>query len=124
MANACVTSPANMAAVGVGSFVKRNFPIRSLTRYADEPAGKYTVTGPLCTPNDVIGKKVIMPPVEPGDLIGVERSGAYGPSASPGLFLSHGFPAEVMVHQGTTHLIRERDRKDEILAKQRLVDFN
>jgi diaminopimelate decarboxylase len=114
----------HMAAVGVGSFVKRNFPIRSLTRYEDEPSGKYTVTGPLCTPNDVIGKKVVMPPVEPGDLIGVERSGAYGPSASPGLFLSHGFPAEVMVYQGTARLIRERDRKDEILAKQRLVDFN
>jgi hypothetical protein len=40
---------------------------------------------------DVIGKRVPLPPVEPGDLLGVERSGAYGPSASPGLFLSHGF---------------------------------
>lgn len=113
----------HMAAVGVGSFVKRNFPIRSLTRYRDEPTGKYTVTGPLCTPNDVIGKKVVLPPVEAGDLLGVERSGAYGLTASPGLFLSHGFPAEVLVHDGTPHLIRERDRKEELLAKQRLVDF-
>ncbi len=114
----------HMAAVGVGSFVKRNFPIRSLTRYQDEPTSKYTVTGPLCTPNDVIGKKVVMPEVTAGDLLGVERSGAYGPSASPGLFLSHGFPAEVLVHNGTAHLVRERDRKEELLAKQRLVDFN
>ncbi|AEW96632.1 MULTISPECIES: type III PLP-dependent enzyme [Streptomycetaceae] len=113
----------HMAAVGVGSFVKRNFPIRSLTRYHEPAAGSYTVTGPLCTPNDVIGKKVQLPPVEPGDLLGVERSGAYGPTASPGLFLSHGFPAEVLVHQGTAHLVRERDRAAEILAKQHLVDF-
>ncbi|MFJ9948397.1 type III PLP-dependent enzyme [Kitasatospora sp. NPDC091207] len=114
----------HMAAVGVGSFVKRNFPIRSLTRYQDEPSDTYTVTGPLCTPNDVIGKKVALPPVEAGDLLGVERSGAYGPTASPGLFLSHGFPAEVLVHNGAAHLVRERDRREEILAKQHLVDFD
>ncbi|MEU1420702.1 MULTISPECIES: type III PLP-dependent enzyme [unclassified Kitasatospora] len=114
----------HMAAVGVGSFVKRNFPIRSLTRYRDEPSDTYTVTGPLCTPNDVIGKKVALPPVEAGDLLGVERSGAYGPTASPGLFLSHGFPAEVLVHNGAAHLVRERDRREEILAKQHLVDFD
>ncbi|MFJ9108436.1 diaminopimelate decarboxylase [Streptomyces sp. NPDC102283] len=113
----------HMAAVGIGSFVKRNFPIRSLTRYADEPVGTYTLTGPLCTPNDVIGKKVALPAVEPGDLLGVERSGAYGPTASPGLFLSHGFPAEVLVHDGMPHLVRERDRVEELLVKQRLVDF-
>ncbi|MER6030921.1 type III PLP-dependent enzyme [Streptomyces sp. NPDC001851] len=113
----------HMAAVGVGSFVKRNFPIRSLTRYAEQPDRTYTVTGPLCTPNDVIGKRVALPEVAPGDLIGVERSGAYGPSASPGLFLSHGFPAEVMVHDGTAHLVRRRDTLDDLLGKQQLVAF-
>lgn len=113
----------HMAAVGIGSFVKRNFPIRSLSRHGDEPADTYTVTGPLCTPNDVIGKKVRLPPVEPGDLIGVELSGAYGPTASPGLFLSHGFPAEVLVHDGTAHLVRARDRAEDLLDKQRIVDF-
>ncbi|MDH6134304.1 diaminopimelate decarboxylase [Kitasatospora sp. MAA4] len=113
----------HMAAVGVGSFVKRNFPIRSLTSYDTEPSGSYTVTGPLCTPNDVIGKKVALPEIQAGDLLGIERSGAYGPSASPGLFLSHGFPAEVLVHRGTAHLVRERDRKEELLDKQRLIDF-
>ncbi|MFF1277289.1 type III PLP-dependent enzyme [Streptomyces marokkonensis] len=113
----------HMAAVGVGSFVKRNFPIRSLTRYHEEPTGEYTVTGPLCTPNDVIGKRVALPEVRPGDLIGVERSGAYGPSASPGLFLSHGFPAEVMVHRGTAHLVRRRDVVDDLLGKQHLIAF-
>jgi len=112
----------HMAAVGIGSFVKRNFPIQLLSRHDGAPR-EYTVTGPLCTPNDVIGKKVSLPPVQPGDLIGVGRSGAYGPSASPGLFLSHGFPAEVLVHQGKPYLIRERDRVEDILGRQRLVRF-
>ncbi|MGW1834919.1 type III PLP-dependent enzyme [Streptomyces sp. BBFR2] len=114
----------HMAAVGVGSFVKRNFPIRHLTRPDDPALHAYTVTGPLCTPNDVIAKRVRLPEVRPGDLLGVARSGAYGPTASPGLFLSHGFPAEVLTYRGEAHLVRERDTSDDLLAKQRLVDLN
>ncbi|WJH31568.1 hypothetical protein N6H13_14140 [Paenibacillus sp. CC-CFT742] len=87
----------HMAAVGIGSFVKRNFPMASLTRYGESPVAEYNITGPLCTPNDVIGKRVNLPYVAQGDLIGVFHSGAYGPTASPTHFLSHGSPAEVMV---------------------------
>ncbi|MFD7924237.1 diaminopimelate decarboxylase [Streptomyces sp. NPDC059740] len=113
----------HMAAVGVGSFVKRNFPIRHLEDRSAEASRPYSVTGPLCTPNDVVAKKVRLPEVRPGDLLAVERSGAYGPTASPGLFLSHGFPAEVLVHGGRAHLIRERDTTEDLLAKQRLADL-
>ncbi|MEU6671827.1 type III PLP-dependent enzyme [Streptomyces sp. NPDC046727] len=114
----------HMAAVGIGSFVKRNFPVTHLGRPADAPERSYTLTGPLCTPNDVVAKKVPLPEVVPGDLLGVARSGAYGPTASPGLFLSHGFPAEVLVHRGRAQLIRERDSTEDMLAKQRLVDLD
>lgn len=113
----------HMAAVGVGSFVKRNFPVRSLTRYQDPVVAPVTVTGPLCTPNDVIGKRVALPPVVPGDLLGVERSGAYGPTASPVLFLSHGYPAEVLVHDGVAHLVARRDTPEDLLDRQQLIRF-
>jgi diaminopimelate decarboxylase len=111
----------HMAAVGIGSFVKRNFPISSLTRAGEAADRVYTVVGPLCTPNDVIGKQVALPEVRPGDLIGVEKSGAYGPTASPVLFLSHGYPAEVLVLDGQAHLVRDRDTVDDLLRPQRLV---
>ncbi|WP_255950596.1 type III PLP-dependent enzyme [Streptomyces odontomachi] len=114
----------HMAAVGVGSVLKRNFPIRHLTRSGDPAPRPYTVTGPLCTPDDVIAKRVPLPEVRPGDLLGVERSGAYGPTASPGLFLGHGFPAEVMTYRGEAHLVRQRDTDDDLLAKQRLVELH
>ncbi|WP_215455729.1 alanine racemase [Streptomyces sp. ATCC 21386] len=134
----------HMAAVGVGSFVKRNFPVVHLGPVqgqgqgqtegpeqgqapgpaSEAPLRRYTLTGPLCTPNDVVAKKVELPEVRPGDLLGVQRSGAYGPTASPGLFLSHGYPAEVLVHRGRAHLVRERDTTEDLLAKQRLVDFD
>ncbi|AJE85965.1 diaminopimelate decarboxylase [Streptomyces albus] len=113
----------HMAAVGIGSFVKRNFPIASLTRYHAAATEEYTLAGPLCTPNDVIGKRVALPPVRAGDLIGVERSGAYGPSASPVNFLSHGHPAEVLVHEGRAQLIRRRATVDDLLEPQRLIDL-
>jgi diaminopimelate decarboxylase len=108
----------HMAAVGLGSFAKRNFPIRLLSRPDAAPAGPYTITGPLCTPEDVLGRQVALPELRPGDLIGIERAGAYGPTASPGLFLSHGYPAEVLVADGTAHLVRRRDTVDDLLAKQ------
>ncbi|MFD8233734.1 diaminopimelate decarboxylase [Streptomyces sp. NPDC059696] len=113
----------HMAAVGIGSFVKRNFPIVHLGRPGARPSHTYTVTGPLCTPNDTIVKKARLPEVRPGDLLGIERSGAYGPTASPGLFLSHGYPAEVLVHDGQVSLVRERDTPEDILSRQRLAVF-
>ncbi|MGW2035087.1 type III PLP-dependent enzyme [Streptomyces sp. NPDC001811] len=112
----------HMAAVGIGSYVKRNFPMAALERLDEQPTEPWNITGPLCTPNDVIGKKVPMPPLRAGDLVGVQRSGAYGPTASPVHFLSHGYPAEVLVLDGTAHLIRERDDSEAMLARQRLYD--
>ncbi|MFC5186347.1 type III PLP-dependent enzyme [Actinomadura harenae] len=108
----------HMAAVGIGSVIKRNFPMRSLSRIDEEPTERWYVTGPLCTPNDTIGKGVLLPPVRPGDLLGVLRSGAYGPTASPVLFLSHGAPAEVLVKDGKPFLVRAPDTPADLLRPQ------
>ena len=57
----------------------------------------WQVSGPLCTPNDMLGKNVPLPPLVPGDLIGVLRSGRVrAQSPRPVYFLSHGYPAEVL----------------------------
>jgi diaminopimelate decarboxylase len=113
----------HMAAVGIGSFVKRNFPVRLLNRdAAGEETRGWNLTGPLCTPNDTLLKRAALPPLRVGDLLGIMRSGAYGPSASPGLFLGHGFPAEVLVRDGEAHLVRSRDRPEDMLRQQHLYD--
>jgi diaminopimelate decarboxylase len=110
----------HMAAVGIGSFVKRNFPVALLGRASAGEVRPWTITGPLCTPNDTVAKHIPLPALRPGDLLGVLRSGAYGPSASPGLFLSHGFPAEVLVRGGHADLIRCRDEPGDLLRPQHL----
>lgn len=108
----------HMAAVGIGSFVKRNFPVSLVSRVGEPATGPWHVTGPLCTPNDTLVKSAPLPDVRPGDLVGVARSGAYGPSASPVLFLSHGYPAEILVDEGRAYLIRDRDTVHDLLLKQ------
>jgi diaminopimelate decarboxylase len=110
----------HMAAVGIGSFVKRNFPIALLDGAGGE-SSEWTVTGPLCTPNDSLVKAAVLPRLRPGDLLGIGMSGAYGASASPGMFLSHGYPAEVLIRDGCAELIAEPDTTERILGRQRLA---
>lgn len=112
----------HMAAVGIGSVLKRNFPITCLTNSSDMEKRNYHLTGPLCTPGDVIAKNIQLPILKVGDLIVINNSGAYGPSASPINFLGHGHPAEVLVRNGEACLIRESDTYQDILHKQILVN--
>lgn len=115
----------HLTAVGTGSAIKRNFPVRLLNRPGSAQQVRWNVTGPLCTPSDTVAKGVELPDdLRPGDLLGVERSGAYGPTASPVFFLSHGYPAEVLVHRGEARLVRRRDDVDAMLAPQVLHDFS
>lgn len=109
----------HMAAVGVGSLVKKNFPISWISNNnVSEELISYNITGPLCTPNDLLAKEVLLSHCEIGDLICVGNSGAYGATASPVYFLSHGYPAEVMVHKQKDYLIRKRDYVLDIDRKQ------
>lgn len=111
----------HMAAIGIGSVGKRNFPMSRIGRTTGAAPTPWNVTGPLCTPNDTIGKAVALPEdLAVGDLVAVHRSGAYGPTASPVHFLSHGYPAEVLIADGEAVLVRRRDRVDDLLAGQYL----
>ena len=56
-----------------------------------------SVVGPLCTPLDLLAKKMEMAEAGISDLIVILQSGAYGLSASPVAFLSHPSPAEILV---------------------------
>ncbi|GAA4726465.1 alanine racemase [Brevibacillus fulvus] len=96
------------AAGGSGNAFRKNFPI---VAYVPEQRAEqeYELAGPLCTPNDLIGKKVRLPELHPGDYIAVLKSGAYGLTASPALFLSHRLPREVLLERGKVTLIRDVD---------------
>lgn len=88
----------NLSASGnFGQVIRKNYPVTVGNR-VDEPAGPaVSVVGPLCTPLDLLADRMVLPEAQPGDLIVVHQSGAYGASASPQAFLGHGAVTEVLV---------------------------
>jgi len=88
----------HLAASGnFGQVIRRNYPVCLGNRLEATAMEQVTVVGPLCTPLDILADKVTLPRAEPGDLVVLFQSGAYGFSASPHLFLSHPLPAQVLV---------------------------
>jgi diaminopimelate decarboxylase len=59
-----------------------------------------TLVGPLCTPGDILGREVRVPPLKLGDTITVPNVGAYGATASLLLFLSRPAPLEIVMRGG------------------------
>ncbi len=90
----------HLAASGnFGQVIRKNYPVR-LVKAQGTASGELevvSVVGPLCTPLDLLGDRSRLPHGEPGDLVVVCQSGAYGASASPQRFLGHPHVAEVLV---------------------------
>ena len=103
----------------LGRFVRNNFPIS--TTATGTSLVKVNITGPLCTPTDLIGKGVEVPAnIAVGDYIVIEKSGAYGFTDSPFRFLSHEAPAEILVSEGEYIVLRKREQYEDILQNQNL----
>jgi diaminopimelate decarboxylase len=101
----------------MGQVFRKAFPLANLSRIGAH-AATVTVAGPLCTPLDIFGTKVELAEPRVDDLVGVFYSGAYGYSASNLGFLSHATPAEVLLHEGRLHVLREAGAHDGVLAGQ------
>lgn len=80
-----------------GQVIRKNYPLEIGNRAGATERERASVVGPLCTPLDLLGDAMDLPVAQPGDLVVVFQSGAYGFSASPHLFLSHPTPLEVLV---------------------------
>ncbi len=103
----------HLAASGnLGTVIKKDYPIVNASRVGAQSTRPSFVVGPLCTPLDTIGRKVALPDAtQPGDVIAILQSGAYGLTASPFGFLGHPMPAEVLVDGASARAakrIRER----------------
>ncbi len=82
------------ASAFLGRFVRGNFPMYVLGKKGTEK--EFYVTGPSCTLADLLGQKVMLPSdTDEGDIIVIEKSGAYGLTYSPYGFLSHRLPLEI-----------------------------
>ncbi len=87
------------------------------------PTGKqriYTVVGYICE-TDTFGVNRRLTEVQEGDILCFKNAGAYC-SMMASNYNSRYRPAEVMVHDGVAHLIRERETFEDLLKKQ--VELN
>ncbi|HEY6131346.1 MAG TPA: pyridoxal-dependent decarboxylase, exosortase A system-associated [Halioglobus sp.] len=88
----------HLAASGnFGQVIRKNYPLCLGNRVTGDAMEVVTVVGPLCTPLDLLGNKIMLPTAKPGDLIVIFQSGAYGLTASPRDFLSHPHPGEIFL---------------------------
>lgn len=88
----------HLAASGnFGQVIRRNYPVVIGNRLQAAERESATVVGPLCTPLDVLAERMELAVAQPGDLVVVLQSGAYGATASPQAFLGHPPCAEVLV---------------------------
>jgi diaminopimelate decarboxylase len=93
---------AGINTLGGMSGLGRLMPLRVKLDEDHETADTQNVTlvGPLCTPGDILGRNVRVPPLKLGDTITVPNVGAYGATASLLLFLGRPAPREVILHHG------------------------
>jgi len=88
----------HLAASGnFGQVVRRNYPVAIGNRLQAAEHEVASVVGPLCTPLDLLAEGAELAVAQPGDLVVVFQSGAYGLTASPQGFLSHPSCLEVLV---------------------------
>lgn len=109
----------NASSAFLGRYIRNNFPLSILDKYGDTE--EVNIVGPLCTPTDVIGQKVSIVKAEVNDILVVEKSGAYGLSHSPTMFLSHPLPAEVISYNNKYHVLRERGKVEDFLKGQAVL---
>lgn len=99
----------HLAAAGTfGAAMRVNFELCNLSR-PEEGATVCNIAGPSCNPTDLLGVEATLPRPNVGDLIGVLRSGSYGFTASPLLFLGRPTPTE-LVRRGGEVIVGRRSR--------------
>ena len=88
----------HLAASGnFGQVIRRNYPVVIGNRLQAAEREVASVVGPLCTPLDLLADRMELAVAQPGDLVVVFQSGAYGATASPQAFLGHPPCPEVLV---------------------------
>jgi diaminopimelate decarboxylase len=76
---------------------------------------RYELVGPVCESSDVVGRDRTLPPLQPGDLVAIRDSGAYG-SAMASNYNRRPLPAEVLVDAGSWRVVRRRQTVDDMIA--------
>jgi diaminopimelate decarboxylase len=86
-------------------------------RAEESPSQPVHVCGNLMQSGDVLAKNRMLPPLREGDILVMQNCGTYAMCRAT-RFNGRPLPAEVMVKEGKSRLIRERESLDDLLAHQ------
>ena len=89
--------------------------------HPDGPLKTYNVVGYICE-TDTFATARALPEVREGDTLALRNAGAYGFSMSSN-YNSRLRPAEVLVVEGKAHLIREREKFEDLLKGQIAIEL-
>jgi diaminopimelate decarboxylase len=82
---------------------------------------EYDITGPICESGDVLGKARILLELNEGNFLAILDTGAYGFTMSS-QYNDRPKPAEVLVNNGKSYLIREAETYDDLHRHQIIPD--
>jgi diaminopimelate decarboxylase len=82
-----------------------------------EPIQKIDVAGDVCESGDLFARDRPMPDIEEGDVLAILNAGAYAFSMSS-QYNSRPKPAEILVNNGKTEIIRERETFADLFTHQ------
>ena len=83
-------------------------------KMVEEELEQVSIAGKFCESGDVLLRDVLIPRLEPGDILAVPAAGAYAPSMASNYNLVPR-PAIVMVKDGQARLIRRRESYEDLM---------
>ena len=86
-------------------------------RLRERPAGRVDVVGPVCETADFLARDRELEAVEPGELLAVRDTGAYGFSMAS-TYNMRPRPAEVLIEGGAARLTRRRESFEDLVAAE------
>ena len=92
------------------------YPIYALDD--DEATEQYDIAGPLCYTGDVIQEDVQLPALESGDVLAIDRVGAYSLGSASHTNAMPKPPVVLVRTDGTVDLVRPREDCDDVLTGQ------
>lgn len=101
--------------------IRGNFLMKILDNRNEEET--VTVAGPLCTPEDILGRNVTLNKADRGDILCIKNTGAYGSSFSPLGFLGHPAPCEVLVYKNNEYYLKKHGEFKNILNGQEIIEL-
>ena len=87
----------------------------------EEPTQEVDVAGNVCESGDLFARDRPLPDIEEGDILGILNAGAYGYTMASN-YNSRPLPAEILVKNGESFVIREAQSYDDIFEKQSVPD--